>query len=426
MKIGWVGVGMLGLLAVTGGDVIDRIAAVVNEDIILLSEVEEKMFILQQSGQLQDKDSTQVVEIRRDILDRLIEEKLVVQRARSQGIEVDDSEVIGRVNEAMSKVRSQFPSTQAFRDALAQEGITENMLRERYQTDIQQEILGQRIVGREVRSKVQISSDDVRQYFDENRDDLPQRPLEVHMAHIVMHPVSEERERKALDVIEAARERIVAGESFEEVAKEVSDDPSKTRGGMLGTFSPGDLDSDFEAAVDTLEVNELSEPVRTRYGYHLIEVLGRDGPSFQVRHILRRIEPETTELESARKRAVAARERIVAGESFEDVAREVSDDEATRESGGDLGWTPAKFLVPGVKEVVDTLEVGEISPVVASDQGFHVFKVVNRRMGGAYEFDEIKDRLRGFLEQTKLEEVYDEWMAGIRDSSYIDIRAWVR
>jgi len=123
---------------------------------------------------------------------------------------------------------------------------------------------------------------------------------------------------------------------------------------------------------------------------------------------------------------VAAWERIEAGESFEDVARETSDDEATRETGGDLGWTPAQFLVPGVKEVVDTLEVGAVSPVVASDQGFHVFKVKNRRSGGEYEFEEIKDRLHGFLEQKELEKVYDEWMAGIRDSSYIEIRTWVR
>ena len=94
--------------------------------------------------------------------------------------------------------------------------------------------------------------------------------------------------------------------------------------------------------------------------------------------------------------------------------------------GGDLGWTPSQFLVPAVKEAVDTLEVGGVSPVVASDQGFHVFKVLNRRSGGAYEFEEIKDRLHGFLEQKELEKVYDEWMAGIRDSSYIEIRTWVR
>ena len=195
---------------------------------------------------------------------------------------------------------------------------------------------------------------------------------------------------------------------------------------MLGWFSPGDLDTDFEAAAESLAVNQLSDVVRTTFGFHLIEVLNRDGERFEVRHILALVEPSTRELEDARGRATEAWERIQGGEPFEDVAQEVSDDELTREDGGDLGWTPVEFLLSTVQDVVDTLEVGEVSTVTASDRGFHVFKVLNRRSGGEFEFEEIKDRLRTFLEQKKLEEVYDEWMTGVRDSAYVEIRAWNR
>ena len=115
---------MLGAALLNAGDVIDRIAAVVNDDIILLSEVEEKLFILDSQGQLAGRDSTEIEGIRREVLDRLIEEKLVVQRARSQGISADASEVTERVDAAMDQVRGQFPTETAFEQALAREGIT--------------------------------------------------------------------------------------------------------------------------------------------------------------------------------------------------------------------------------------------------------------------------------------------------------------
>src|SRR5262245_7487809 len=161
---------LIALLSLTGGQVVDRIAAVVNDDIILVSEVEEKLFLLDAQGQLKGRDSTQVAGMRKEILDRLIEEKLVVQRAKSQDMKIDDTDVLKRVNDAMDKVKAQFPNPEAYRQALNQEGITENMLRERYESDIKNEVLGQRIVSKEVRSKVEVSSDDVEKYYKENKD----------------------------------------------------------------------------------------------------------------------------------------------------------------------------------------------------------------------------------------------------------------
>lgn len=412
--------------ALLGSDVIDRIAAVVNDEVILLSELDEKQFVLQAQGQLKAVDSTQVSQARREILDQLIEEKLVVQRAKSLGIELDPTEVTTRVNEAMEKVRSRFPTVDAFRETLRQEGITETMLRERYESDIRQEILGQRIVGREVRSKVEVTSDDVRKYYDEQKDDLPQKPMEINLAHIVAYPVSREREEAAGKRIAEARARIAGGEAFEDVAADASDDPSKSRGGSLGWFSPGDLDPAFESAIDTLEIEELSEPVRSRFGYHLIEVMQRDGDRFNVRHVLAMVEPSDEDVRKARERAEAARARILAGEPFEEVAGELSEDALSRDKGGDLGWTPTRYLLPQVSAVLDSLEVGAVSPVVESDLGFHVFKILNRRSGGEYAYDEIKDRLRSFLEQKELEKVYDEWLAAVRDSAYVEIKAWER
>lgn len=422
--------GVLLLLAAStvllGSDVIDRIAAVVNDEVILLSELDEKLFVLQAQGRLEGTDSTRVNEARRGILDQLIEEKLVVQRARSLGIELDATEVKTRVDAALEQVRSRFPSVDAFRETLRQEGITETMLRERYESDISQEILGQRIVGREVRSKVEVTSDDVRRYFDEEKDQLPVKPMEVQLAHIVAYPIGPAREDAARKRIEDTRRRITEGESFEAVAAAVSDDPSKSRGGALGWFSPGDLDPAFESALDSLAVGELSPPVRSRFGYHLIEVLERDGERYNVRHILVLVEPSPEDVARARDTAERARGRVQAGEPFETVAKEMSEDALTRDKGGDLGWTPVQYLLPDVAAMLDSMTVGDVSAVAQSDLGFHVFKIQNRRAGGEYAFDEIKDRLRTYLEQKELETVYDEWLVAVRDSAYIEIKTWER
>jgi peptidyl-prolyl cis-trans isomerase SurA len=413
------------LASVAGAQVVDRIAAVVNEDIILLSEVEEKLFILEATGQLTARDTTEVAKIRRQVLDRLIEEKLVVQRARSQGIEVDEQQVLARVDEAMNKVRTNFPNLEAYRAALADEGITENMLRERYQSDIEQEFLGQRIVAQEVKSQVQVSSEDAEKYFHENSDDLPRKPDEVQLAHWLASPVTSEQLAQALNRIEAARLRILAGTSFEDVAKDVSDDPSRANGGMLGWFSPGDLDPEFQAAVDTLEVGELSEPVRTRFGYHLIEVMARDNQRFQVRHILVFLDVSDEDRQAARDRADGAYRKLEEGMPFSELAA-TSDDFLTVDQGGELGWTQEALLLPDVKAALDTTTVGSYTEVVETDRGYHIFLLENRRSGDDYTYEEIKDQLVLFLQQKELEEAYDEWLTAVRDSAYIEIKAWER
>ena len=211
------------------------------------------------------------------------------------------------------------------------------MLRERYENDVRQEVLAQRIVGREIRNQVEVTTDEVQKYFNEHQDELPQRADEVQLAHIVAYPVDPEKDRAAQERMVAARARIMGGESFETVAQATSDDLTKIRGGELGWFTPGDLDGDFQAAVDTLELNQLSAPVRSRYGYHLIEVEERDGARFRVRHILARVEATEADVLAAQERVIGAYERLMAGESFADVAKEIERRPAHPRSGRRAG-----------------------------------------------------------------------------------------
>jgi parvulin-like peptidyl-prolyl isomerase len=108
------------------------------------------------------------------------------------------------------------------------------------------------------------------------------------------------------------------------------------------------------------------------------------------------------------------------------VAKAMSDDELTRDNGGDLGWTPVEALVPAVAAMIDSVGLSGLSPVVESDRGYHIFKVLNRRSGGTYEFEDVQDRLRQYVEQQELEKAYDTWMTAVRDSAYVEVKNWER
>ncbi|NNF07157.1 MAG: hypothetical protein HKN21_10385 [Candidatus Eisenbacteria bacterium] len=400
-------------------DVIDRIAAVVNEEIILLSEVDEKVFLLQAQGQLQARDSVEVAAVRREVLNRLVEERLVVQRAKSQGIEVDEVEITQGVNKALENVRSQFPDEASFEQALEAEGITLNMLRERYEKDLRQERMSQRIVGREIRSEVEVTTEDVQKYFDENQDTLPTKAQEVHLAHLVVEPIDKAKEKAAREKLAKIAAGLKSKDDFDAAAKE-------NVGGKLGQLCRGDLAPSVEAVLDTLEVGGFSAPTRSLNGFHIFYMAEREGTCFTVEHILIPITVSEDDVKMARAKAQKAYDEIAAGADFASIVTKYTDDELTVETGGDLGWAPVASLLPDVAASLEGLEINGISEVIQSDRGFHVFKLLERREGGAYEFAEVRDQLQRYLEQLELEKVYDVWMNGLRDSAYVEIKAWTR
>jgi len=412
---------LAGAVALHAGQIVDRVAAVVNEEVILLSEVDEKVFILQAQGQLQGADSTKVNGIRRDILDRLVEETLVVQRAKSQGLSVDSGEVTEAVDAAVQQVRSQFPSEEAFQKALDAEGITLLQLRERYKSDVEQEKLAQKVVAQEIRSQVEVTTEDVQKYYREHESEIPPRPKEARLAHILIEPADKDAEAEAEAGIDKGRARLKAGEAFEAVVADFA-------GGDLGSkFCAGDLDPQIEDVLNYLQPGEYSEPTRSSQGWHVFQVKTRDNDGcITVRHVFVAVPISEENVGAAQAKAEKARNRVLAGEQFATVAAEMSDDDATKDKGGDLGWAPVTALLPEVQSQVDSLGVGGVSAVVRSDRGFHVFKILEEREGGEMTFDEIQDRLRQYLEQQKLEEAYGNWLGAVRDSAYVEIISWSR
>ncbi len=233
-------------------------------------------------------------------------------------------------------------------------------------------------------------------------------------------PPAEEAEANALAQILAARARIEAGEAFEDVAVEVSEDPgSGANGGSLGWFGRGQMVPEFEEATFSLEVGELSEPIKTDFGYHLIMVdeINTDDDQVNARHILIRTNAQPSEqaIEVAEaialQKALDAQSRIAGGESFEDVAKEVSEDVATAESGGDLGWLPRGRLPGEVEEAAFSLGVGELSDPIKTPSGYYLIYVADS--DPEREVDEAE------LE-TRRSAAFAEWLSAQEEAAKIE------
>jgi peptidyl-prolyl cis-trans isomerase SurA len=264
---------------------------------------------------------------------------------------------------------------------------------------------------------------EVEAYYAEHTEEIAQMPETYEIAGILVVPkVSEEAKRDAIERMTAIKDRLEAGEAFEDLAREHSDDASAELGGDLGYVTRGIMVSEFEEAVFALEVGEVSGIVPTRFGFHLIKVEDKEDDRVHARHILARVAPGPADDVLAQARAESLRQLVLAGDDFASVAYEYSDDPVSRERGGELGTFTVDGVAPAFGAVLFDLEVGEIAEVVRGDSGYYVLKLVAHEEPHLASLDEIREDLREFLFSIKAEEGYRELIDRLHGEIHIDIR----
>ena len=418
--------GSFSLSRPAGAENIDKVVAVVNDEVILLSEVQEQMALFQAAQQVAIRDSAQAAQLQKQILDQLIEEKLIVDYATKEGVTIPDDQLTARVEEMINDIRQRLGSEEAFQAELKSQGLTLETLRERYRQDLRKQMMAQRIVDREIRSKVKVTETDIDTFFKNNQKDLPPKPVQYHLAHILVTPKADQTRRaaarmKANDVLQ----RLESGADWMKMVQQFSEDTStRSTGGDLGVVNEGDFDERFEAAIRDLQPGQRTGVVETRFGFHIIEVVARSGSTYRPRHILIAAQPTPSDDKIAIERAEKVRADAAKGQDWDLLVNSYSDDLGTKDKTprGDLGLIPVSALSREDAETLDSLKVGGISPVMRGPTGYHVFKMIGREEGGAYSLDEIRAQLENMLTQKKLAEEYDRWMAGIRKKSFIEIK----
>jgi peptidyl-prolyl cis-trans isomerase SurA len=219
-----------------------------------------------------------------------------------------------------------------------------------------------------------------------------------------------------------ASERLASGESFEDLAREYSDDASGATGGNLGRFGRGVMVPEFEDAVFAMEEGEVSGIIPTRFGFHIVEVLEATGAEVRARHILARIAPGPEDETRARATAESLRQRVLEGEDFAELARKRSDDHSSRENGGELGWFTRDNLAPSFKEVVTGLSQGDVAEVTAGESGFYVLKLLEHNEARMASLDEVREKLKDYIFTRKAEKAYTELIDRLTREIFVDIR----
>jgi len=411
--------------------VVDRVAAVVGDDIILRSEVEEQALLTE----YQYPEAKGDRELRSRILQNLVTRKILLQKAVLDSVSVNESEIVQQTEERLAFLRSRFNSV----DEMEQRFSKPYALIEK---EIRDDIRNQQLVDnlRRMRmSDVTVNYDEVRDFYRENRESLPVIPESVEVSQIIMYPgVSQESRQSAREKIEQLQFRLQEGADFTALAREFSEDPgSAAVGGDLGSSRRGEFVRPFEEAVFSLEEGEVSGIVETRFGYHLIQLLEKKGDTAHPRHILIVFDRSSLDREASRKKLEEIRQAVLDGEaSFAEMAATWSEDPRSAASGGVIrqggsgeSFFPVESLKEPLKGVVESLKGdGDISmPMWIEPEGgapfYALFRLQKRIEEHRMALDTDYARLETMAVDRKQQEKFAEWVDSLKREVYVELDA---
>jgi peptidyl-prolyl cis-trans isomerase SurA len=400
----------------------DYIAAVINQELVTAGEIDRRVARIRADASRGGARLPPDAELRKQVFDALIDERVIISMARDSGMKVDDAEL----DRAVQSVAAQNQLTTAqLRERLRAEGTDFA----RFRSGLRDQIMIERLREREVYQRIRVSDEEIERYIEQQRAQAASE-AEVNIAQILVAvpegaDVATVAARRAR--IDEAMKRLAAGEDFAKLARELSEDGNKERGGEIGLRPLSRLPDLFVEEVRKLKVGEVSKaPLRSGAGFHLLKLLARDeGGPFKVtqtraRHVLLRTSPQLT-AEVAGRRLAEYRQQIESGRrSFEDIARQFSED-GSAAAGGDLGWSSPGQMVPEFEQVMNELAPGALSAPFVSRFGVHLVQVLERR-DTALEPRQLREQARNVLREQRFEQAYLDWTKELRSRAYVEFR----
>ena len=400
---------------------LDRIVAVINDQVITRRDLDERLKTVSLQMQRQGTPLPPQDVLEKQVLERMIQTRVQLQFARDTGLRIDDAALDSAIGRIASNNKI---STQELRALVEKDGINFS----KYREDIREEIVLVRLREREVENKIQIADSEIDNFL----KTVQQQGVgseEFNLSHILVRvpeQASPEQLQERRTRTERALEQIKNGTDFRQVAATVSDAADAVQGGLMGWREFVQLPTLFADAVKGMKPGETSSVLRSAAGFHILRVNERRGQvetalvtQTHARHIL----IKTSELVSendARERIIKLLERIENKADFAEVARLQSED-TSASRGGDLGWLSPGDTVPEFEKAMDALKPGEVSSAIRSPFGWHIIQVIERR---AQDMSQQQQRLRArqALREQKAEEAYLEWTRQLRDSVFVELR----
>lgn len=400
---------------------LDRIVAVVNDEVVLKSELDQRVYTVE--DQLRAKGTplppTDILE--QQVLERLIMQHLQLQLADHSGIRVGDD----TLNQALRRIADKNKLTLGqLRDVLEKDGYDFPAFRE----NIREEMIISQLHKREISDHVSVSEAEIDNFLTTQKKQGNQ-DIQYHLAHILV-AVPEAASPEQVQAAKAKAEEILyqlrQGADFQKAAITYSDGQQALQGGDLGWRRIGQLPTLFTNAVPKLKVGEISPLIRSSSGFHIVKLENRRGEEQRVvtqthvRHILIRTDELTSE-QDIQQRLDQLRQRALQGDDFAELARAHSDDKASALKGGDLGWVNPGQMPLRFEEIISSLAPGEISRPFKTSFGWHVIQILERRKQDVTE-EFNRNQARMEIRQRKIEEELEEWLRRIRDEAYVEYR----
>jgi len=405
-------------------EVIDKIAAVAGDYIILESELDFQLQLWAMQQPNRQVSESELAGIRDQILEQMVNDKLILIRAlKDTTIDVPSERVEAALNEKIDELKGRFPSQAEFERQLLREGLTFRDLKSKFRDEMRNQLYKDQLISREL-STVSVTSSEITEFFETYRDSLPPHPEAVKISHVLLEVEPSESTLEGARLrAEEVKRLIDEGHDFAELAMEYSDDPSGSSGGDLGFFNRGDLVPEFERAAYALEVGGISDIVLTQFGYHIIKLEEKQSNRIRCRHILFLTNPSEEDKASTMALADSIIERAKAGEDFADLVKEYSADDESKKLGGELGWFVFEDMTPEFKLAVHNLSAGEYSAPTESRFGIHVLKVQDRQTSRPWAIEDDLDKLRELARRQKTEEVVTRLIGELKEEIYVDIRS---
>ncbi|MCX2864003.1 peptidylprolyl isomerase [Paucibacter sp. PLA-PC-4] len=403
----------------------DHIAAVVNQDVVAASEVAMRTERLREEARRRG-ETPDIDALRKQALEAMIEDRVIVTHARESGTRVDEPEL----DRVVANVATQNKLTmEQLRERLRAEGLDYRRFRE----NLRDQMMTERVREREVQGRISITDGEIDKFLEQRRqqaggaDQLNIAQILVAVPEGAADALVAERRAKA----EAALARVKAGEEFAKVAREVSEDGNKQRGGEIGLRPADRLPDLFVDAVRDLQSGAVrAELLRSGAGFHVLKLVQRRTAADAVnmvtqtraRHVLLR-PSEQLSAEVAARRLAEFKRLIESGQtSFEKVAIDNSED-GSAAGGGDLGWVSPGGFVPEFEEAMNALPINGISAPVPSRFGVHLIQVLERR-DTEVDPKQLREQARNALREQKYEDAYREWVTELRARAFVELREW--
>ena len=404
-------------------ELLNRVIAIVEKEVVLDRELTQEAHAITAKMKANQMRVPPEMILRKQVLERLIIQKLQFQLAQRSGIKVGDEMLTAAI---ANIAKGNKMSVEAFKGTLAKQGLNYG----EFQKKVRHEIVLEQLRLREISSRIKVSDREAEHYLETHKgmnDDVS-----YHLGHILVS-LPEDAQAKGIQAAHAKADDIVAklrtGEDFKQLAVAVSEGNKALTGGDLGWRTIKQMPTVFTDIVPTLKKGDIAEPIRSPSGFHVIKVLGLKGiidtnethlvTKTKARHILIKTN-EIMNDEEARKKLLKLKGRIKEGDHFETLARSHSDDTASSLKGGDLGWVTSGVLVPIFEKTMNSLEIGQISAPVQTSFGWHLIQVLERKEqdnSADHSINQVKEQIR----RRKIEEETELWMRRLRNEAYVKI-----